>query len=232
MAIMTLGRTSKRQASMRPNLNVRVNLAAWYRYRIGVTNISGGCSSWADQSGNMNALLQGTAANRPTVRSDGALVFDGIAQYLQATFTLSQPLSIYLAFNQLSWTVGDAIFDGATAAVKLTQATASPGLAANAASALTTDTTIGVNQNGVIAFVANSTSSVYQAAGGAASVITSGDAGTNNAGGLTLGALQAPSNYGNIAVYEMIAYSVAHDAPTRLQIMRYLGRIAQVGGIT
>lgn len=230
MAIMTLGRSSKRGA-MRHGLNVRVNMAAWYRYRIGITNISGACSSWADQSGNMRPLVQASSTLQPLVRSDGALVFDGVNDYLQAAFTLVQPFSVYLAFNQITWTSGDAIFDGVTAATKVTQAGSSPGLAANAGSALSTDTTIGVNTNGVIAFVANSTSSVYQAAGGAASVTTTGDAGANNAGGITLGALQAPSNYGNIAVYEMIVYSVAHDATTRLQIMRYLGRIAQVGGI-
>lgn len=224
--------TPSKKMSKRPNLNPRVNLAAWYRYRIGMTNVSGACSSWADQSGNTRPLLQATASARPTILSDGSLSFDGIAQYMQATFTLVQPCTIYLAFQQLSWTSGDGVLDGATGATKVTQHTGSPKLAMDGGSALADDATIALNVPGAIACVFNSTSSVYQAAGGAASVTTTGDASTNNPGGITLGALQAPGNFGNIRVYEMCVYSVAHDAPTRLQVLRYLGRIANVGGIT
>lgn len=216
---------------MHANLPVRVNLAAWYRYHIGITNISGAASAWADQSGNMRPLLQATAADRPVVNSDGSLTFDGVSDFMQATFTLAQPLTVYIAFQQLTWTSGDVVFDGATATCKVGQLTASPGLGANAGSALTVDNTIGLSGNGVLCFVANGASSVYQAAGGAASVTTSGNANTNGMGGITLGSSRSPANFGNIAVYEMAAYSVAHDTPTRLAIMRYFGRIAQVGGI-
>lgn len=217
---------------MGANLSIRVSQQAWYRYRIGLTNINGACSSWADQSGNMRPLVQATAAARPTILSDGSLSFDGSNDALAAAFTLSQPYTIYLAFQQLTWTSGDVVFDGSTGTVKVSQATGSPGLTANAGSSLTNSTTIALNQPGVIAFVGNSTSSVYQAAGGAASVTTTGDAGTNNAGGLTLGSDRSGANFANIRVYEMIAYSVAHDATQRLQVMRYLGRICQCGGIT
>ena len=233
MPVVQSGSRSIRVArAMGQNLNVRVNMAAWYRFRTGVTNISGACSSWADQSGNMRHLLQATAASRPAVNSDGSLTFDGVNDYLQATFTLVQPCTIYLGFQQLTWTSGDALFDGATGVAKVTQKTSSPQLALDAGSALSNDSTIALNTRGAIACVLNSTSSVYQAAGGAASVTTTGDASTGNPGGITLGALQAPGNYGNITVYEMIVYSVAHDAATRLQILRYMGRIAHVGGIT
>lgn len=220
-----------RKVSQRPNLNERINLAAWYRYRIGLTNISGACSAWADQSGNMRPLLQATAASRPTINSDGSLTFDGVDDVLAATFTLAQPLTFYIAFQQLSWTSTDVILDGVTATVKLSQETASPGIIANAGSALAVDNTIKVGSNGVACFVANSTSSVYQAGGGAASVTTSGDASTNAAGGITLGASRTPDKWANIRVYELAAYSVAHDATTRLRVMRYLSRVAQVGGI-
>lgn len=220
-----------RKVSQRPNLNERVNLAAWYRYRIGLTNISGAASVWADQSGNTRPLLQTTAGNRPAVNSDGSLTFDGTNDYMQATFTLAQPLTIYLAFQQLSWTSTDVIVDGVTGTVKLSQETASPGIIANAGSALTVSNTALVGSNAVACFVANGTSSVYQVGGGAASVTTSGDAGANAAGGITLGASRTPDKYANIRVMEMAVYSVAHDATTRLRVMRYFGRIAQVGGI-
>lgn len=221
-----------RNVSVHRNLTFRVNLAAWYRYRIGLTNISGACSSWADQSGNTRPLLQATAANRPTINSDASLTFNGTTHSMAAAFTLIQPCSIYLAFQQLTWTSGDVIFDGSSGTVKVSQATTSSGLTANAGSSLSNNTTIALTTNGVACFVANSTSSVYQAAGGAASVTVTGDANTNNPGGITLGADRTPANNANIRVYEMLVYSVAHDAATRLQILRYLGRIANVGGVT
>lgn len=208
-----------------------VNLAAWYRYRIGVTSISGVCSQWADQSGAMRHLVQATADSRPAVNSDGSLTFDGTDDYLQATFTLVQPCTIYLAYRQLASTSGDIIFDGATANCRLAQSTAN-AITISAGSSLSDSTTIGIGANGITACVFDSTDSVMQNAGGAASSTTTGDASTNDPGGITLGAARTPANYANIRVYEMAVYSEAHDATTRLAIMRYLGRIASVGGIT
>ena len=56
------------------------NLLAAYDARVGVTNVSGACSAWADQSGNGFHATQGTAGNRPTISTaDGfpSLLFDG-----------------------------------------------------------------------------------------------------------------------------------------------------------
>jgi hypothetical protein len=222
----------KKRFSGHRNIPYRVNLAAWYRNKIGIINVNGACSQWQDQSGNMRHLLQATAANRPTIGSGGAIRFNGTDQSMAATFTLAQPLTIYLAFRQVSWTSGDVIFDGVTGTVKVSQATGTPGLTANAGSSLSNSTTIPVSQQlGVLCFVANGANSVYQSAGGAQAVTITGDAGANSAGGITLGCDRSSANFANIAVREMAVYSVAHDANTRLQIMRYMGRIADVGGI-
>lgn len=228
MAIMTLGR----KAGMRPNLPVRVSLAAWYRYRIAVTNINGAASAWADQSGNMRPLLQATATNRPSVLSDGSILFDGSDNYMQATFTLAQPFTVYLAFQPVTHTNNDVIFDGVTATTTLSQDTTTGTYDINAGTALAYTGTIVAGTNGVIATVFNTTTSVIQGANGAASTTVEGDANTNDAGGITLGASRTPGSYSNIRVFEMAVYSVAHDAQTRLNILRYMGRIAQVGGIT
>ncbi len=61
------------------------NLLAAYDARVGVTNVSGACSAWADQSGNGFHGTQGTAANRPTITTaDGyaSLLFDGADDWL------------------------------------------------------------------------------------------------------------------------------------------------------
>lgn len=232
MAIMTLGRSKNPKMGFKHQLPVRVNLAAWYRYKVAVTNINGAASAWADQSGNNRPLLQATALARPAIRSDGALVFDGVNDAMAAAFTLSQPLTIAMAFQQISWTSGDILIDGSTGTVKVSQATGTPGLTANAGSSLANNTTIPLTSPGAFVFVASGTSSVYQAAGGAASVTVSGDANTNNAGGITLGSDRSGGNFANIAVYEVVAYSVALGAQDRINLLRYLSRIAHFGGVT
>lgn len=56
------------------------NLLAAWDARVGVTDVSGACSAWADQSGNGKHATQGTAGNRPAISTaDGyaSLLFDG-----------------------------------------------------------------------------------------------------------------------------------------------------------
>ena len=61
------------------------NLLAAWDARVGVTNVSGACSAWADQSGNGKHATQGTAGSRPLISTaDGyaSLLFDGTADTL------------------------------------------------------------------------------------------------------------------------------------------------------
>lgn len=223
----------RRRAGAMHNIPYRVNLAAWYRYRQGLTNVSGKVSSWGDSSNNSRPLLQATAANRPTLLSDGTVLFDGTDDYLQATFTLAQPFTIYATLQQVTWTSGDIVFDGVTGTTKLTQTASTPELTLDGGTALSASSTIPVAPKwGVFAAVFNGTSGVYQAGGGAAAASVTGDAGAGTAGGFTLGASRAPGSYANIAVREVAIFSVAHDAPTRLQMLRYMQRVGQsLGGV-
>lgn len=214
------------------NIPITPNLAAWYRYRRGITNTSGGVSSWADASGRQRPLLQATSAIRPTMMSDGTLLFDGVGDYMQAAFTLIQPFTVFMLFQQVTWTSGDVIFDGATGTTKVTQTASTPELTLDGGSALSASNTIPVGKFGVMACVFNGATSRLRAAGGGPTVSVTGNAGSNNPGGITIGATRTPGNYSNIMVREIAIYSVAQDATTRLQILRYLGRLgASVGGI-
>jgi len=61
------------------------NLLAAWDARAGVTNVSGACSAWADQSGNGFHATQGTAGSRPTISTaDGhpSLLFNGSSAFL------------------------------------------------------------------------------------------------------------------------------------------------------
>lgn len=75
-------------------------LLAAYDARAGVTNVSGACSAWADQSGNGWHASQGTAASRPTITTaDGyaSLYFDGTNDSLINTgiTAVAGPRTIY-----------------------------------------------------------------------------------------------------------------------------------------
>lgn len=228
MTIATAARSIKGTNDMVP---IRVNLAAWYRFRRGLTNQSG-CSSWADMSGNSRPLLQATASLRPALLASGELVFDGASHTMAAAFTLAQPCTIYMLFRQITWTSGDIILDGNTGTAKLTQSSGTQGIVANAGSALSAGTAIGLNSYGISCVVWNSTTSVYQSAGGGPSVTITGDANTNTPGGITVGSDRSGTNPANIGVREVCVFTGAHDATTRLSIIRYLGRVAgTVGGI-
>ena len=213
------------------NIPIRASLAAWYRLGKGVTNVAGLCSSWYDYSGNQRPLLQATAGNRPSINSDGSLTFDGVDNYMQATFALVQAFTVYLAFMPLGDTNNDVVFDGVTGTTTLSQDTSAGTYDINAGTALAYTGTILANTKAVIGCVFNSTASVIQAGNGAATETVTGAANTNNAGGITLGASQAPGSYSNIRVYEMAVFSAAHDAAQRLQMLRYMARVAQVGGV-
>ena len=76
---------SNRYAGGAPLTLPTTNLLAAYDARVGVTNVAGACSAWADQSGNGWHASQGMAGSRPTITTTGgfaSLQFDGTADFL------------------------------------------------------------------------------------------------------------------------------------------------------
>ncbi len=204
-----------------------LNPAAWFRFQQGVTSVAGLVSQWADQSGNGRHLLQATGSAQPALQADGSLLFDGVAQAMATSgFTFSQPLTIYLLAQQVTWTNLDLVFDGLTGAVQLRQNTTTPSVTLNAGSLLGDNSGWALNTYAAITCVFNGVSSALQINTGAP---MTGDAGANNAGGFTLGSSRAASTFSNIKVKEVIPYPAAHDAATRAAVISYL---ATVGGIS
>ena len=208
-----------------PLTPVPANLAAWFRFGVGITVTGAGVSTWADQSGNGRDLLQGTDTNRPALQTDGSILFDGVDNFLQTGgFTLDQPETFYLLCNQITWTNNDTFCDGVGGASAILQSSVSPNVVAAAGTASAEiATTLGAYQ--VFTAVFNGASGSLQVNNSAGTVE---NLGTGNAGGLTLGATRAPGNFANIRVKEVILYSAAHNAATRSRVIRYL---SQVGGV-
>lgn len=194
--------------------------AAYYKYNTGVA-----VSQWDDQSGNARHLTQGVALNQPTIAGDGALLFDGAAQFMQtAGFTLNQPYTIYLRAKQVTWTANDRIVDGVAAASRLFQVTATPSVSLNAGGgAAAANTNWAVNTYASVCFVVNGASSSILVD---ATTETTGNPGTNNPGGITLAAANTGlANWANIQVKEVAVFTSAHDADTRARVNAYLGTL-------
>lgn len=201
--------------------------AAWFRFNTGITVTGAGVSSWADQSGNGRDLLQGTDTNRPALEVDGSILFDGVDNFMKCdAFTLDQPETIYMLFQQVTW-VGDRVYlDGDTAlsAYLHTFVGASPDIAVNAGGVggdvLTSGMTVG--QYGVLSAVANGAGSTIQVNN---KIRDTGDAGAQNAGGCTLGSAADGTINGNIQVKEVALYPAAQYGAVNYRLRRYLGRV-------
>ena len=149
-----------------------------------------------------------------------SLLFDGAAHYMKtAPFTLNQPETIFLVGKQVSWSANARIFDGnAENLGTLYQQPGTPKMSLYAGATLA-DVSLAIGTTGVVATVINGASSSIQVNQGAA---VSGNAGSANLGGITLGASGVAAGFGNIQTYELLAYSAALDAATRANIIRAL----------
>jgi hypothetical protein len=224
------GTFCKRTMQKRPGYIVPsdlTNLAAWYQFNTGITEAGQGVSQWDDQSGNGRHLKQGTDGSRPVKQSDGSILFNGSDEHLQTdAFTFDQPATVYWLGKQVTWTDTDRLWDGISATFALFQNTASPQLRVNAGAGLGNISGPAIDTYGVVSVVLNGASSVLQLNN---SSTVSGNAGTNNAGGFTLGSgvvTGTPALFSNSQVKEVLLYSEAHNAETRTKVISYLNRVA------
>lgn len=201
--------------------------AAWFRFGTGITVTGAGVSTWADQSGNGRDLLQAVDAARPPKQADGSILFDGVAQFLKCnTFTLNQPETIYLLAKQITWAVNEAICDGNTVNTgRIFNTTASPTISLQAGSTTNANSDFVLGAYAVVVAVFNGAASVLQINNGA---VSSGNPGSGNMAGFTLGAAGDNSVLTNIQVKEVIIFSTAHDADTRTRIIRYLAAVGSL----
>lgn len=172
------------------------------------TLTSGTLTTWSDIYGGANNITQGTAGNRPTINQDArgtgrhGVLFDGAGDNLKGTFTLNQPCTIGIYYKSVvvgNLVTNDIIFDGAATLAALVSAADVANVIVNFAVSATTSavspTANGTYERWII--VANGASSVVYKNG---TSVFSGQIGTNNPGGLTLGALRDGTRSTNIEV--------------------------------
>lgn len=209
------------------------NLRSWHRASLGVTNSSGKCSAWADQSGandtNRN-FSQSTSGNRPTITASNdyfagrpTLDFDGTDDWMASgtwSSSYSQPVTIYavvrasdLAYRYLFDATGTnprvALFDNTTGFELYAGASASGG-------------TWEKDKTYILAMVVDNTNSAIYANQYSTAAAT-GTASTNALASMTLGARYSQDNCFKGSIAELITYSGAHNSTTRQTVMQALG---------
>lgn len=156
-----------------------------------------------DKSGNANHAIMGTAALRPILRQDTGgkyyLEFDGVDDYLRATFTIAQPWDRVSALRQTTWTSGDFLFGGVTAnAGVLFETGATPQINIFDGTVGPASTGLAVGANGVITERHDGLNSRL-AVNNAAYVV--GNTGITLPGGLTIAATTTGGSAANIRFY-------------------------------
>lgn len=190
-------------------------------------NLSAGAvAAWPDSSGKAHPLAQATGTKQPIMAVDSTLsnyptvIFDGADDYMDATFTLVQPYSVLLVWKNVTLGltgVHDVCFDGKTGVDAFLTDTAQSVMFCGAAM-----TNLRKEADGVFNYasiIVNGASSIIRTTGVQRSAT---NAGGNNPGGVTLGALSGGTRSTNIAVGRMIMFSGALAGAELLAAESYL----------
>lgn len=175
------------------------------------TTVATGVSNWI---GTINGrdMAQAVGGSQPAlgIDADGRAIitFDGAAHNLKtANFTYGQPVTLFFVGRSVSWTINDGILDGNSVnSGVVAQLTSTPNIAcyAGTTSSLNGDYAIGVNS--VLTIVINGANSRLQVNKNTA---VTGNFGSKNMNGFTLGARGDGTFPANIVAYDMILYSAA-----------------------
>jgi len=169
-----------------------------------------------DDSGNARDLVQATAANQPQIMAAGVILtgangkpcarFDGSNDYLQtAAFTLSNPLTYFAVFNQLTWTANDKLFDGRTVNLAyMTQRLTTPNITISQSTTHIVNSSLAVNTWAMTTSVSDTSSSGIAVNDGAEST---GTLGATAMGGVTVGSGGNAANFANMEFSEFVVYA-------------------------
>jgi len=182
-------------------------------------------TSFAESANGATVTLNGSA-QLIGATSANTLLFNGVDSFLKtAPFTLNQPTTVYFLGRQVTWTSSMIIYDGdAVNSGVLQQTASSPQIRAFAGSG---SATISPNLGAyaVVSTVFNGAASVLQL--NLDSPVT-GNFGSANMGGFTLGRNGLSGAFSNIQCKEVLIYNSAHDANQRAAVIAYLNMVNQL----
>lgn len=184
---------------------------------------------WEDLSGAGNNVTQGTSTKKPTLKlaiqnGQNVVRFDGVDDFLKATFTLNQPHTRLAVLRDLSAANATVVaIDGATVSTAYF-VTVSSRWRLYAGAYLIDPTDTPDNAFHVLRGTFNGASSVIALDGGAKAT---GDTGAANPGGIFLGGAADNTVEMNVDMAEVLEYSSALSDTDVTALLSYLkGRYA------
>lgn len=200
------------------------NTVANYQAGVGLTNIGGNATAWANQIGIAGPLVGHGAGGGPTINADGSILFNGIDQYANAAFVLNKPVSIYLVVTPIAWVNGDFIYDGLAGPYTggLRQIPAIPQLTAmgdglNVKTITTPGPANGIK--GVVTSILNGAASTLQLN---QSAPVAGDTGLTAMAGFVLGCAGNLTAFANFTAHEVMIRQIADSAAYATNIIMLL----------
>lgn len=201
------------------------NKIVQYQPGVGVTDISGEMSAWADQSGNAHTLNDNGSSRRPDIITNGgpdgtkdSYRYNGTTDGMSTgAFTWVQPSTIYIVFKPITWTVNKIIIAGQNSDIDLISQGLTPEYEFAAPSATAENLGISLGDWHVLAWVQNGSSSKYLLDDG--SIITI-NPGTNGMDGLRVGR-KGGGYENNVEISDIVGYDVAHDDATLASAVQF-----------
>lgn len=201
-----------------------------------VTN-GGTVQQWNDISGNNHHISQATSSKRPVyntgqINGKPGVTFDGVDDFLKATFTFTRPNTIYMVCKNITMTINDLLCDGATQThMRFSQVSSSPAtLRVTATGGVNLDSTTGVVSGAWQQYECQwATDGVNSGelfkVNNEADHTAPTSALTGNADGFTLAADGTGAANANIQVAHVIGYQAIPSASDRAAIWNYLNAI-------
>ncbi len=191
---------------------------------------TGALASWTDLSGNGNHLLQATGAAQPIntasqLNGKAAVIFDGVDDFMQASFTLVQPEEVWVVYRSDTWELRGCISDGYNRiSMLLDEFDTSPKIRIYDGASVYSTYSLGAYH------VARA---LYNGASSELSIdnetpVTGDAANVTDADGLTLGSRGINDNYfNNVGIAEAFILTAASTPTEKTEIYAYLN--AQYG---
>jgi hypothetical protein len=212
----------------RPERFRGAGLAIWLLADSTFITIGTGVSQWTDASGNGNNLTQATGANQPAyiasaVNGKPAVRFDGAGDFLgPKAFTWNQPEHLTLVYKSIvigAASAHDAICDGNATGNSVVLSDTGTHYSIAAGVTLTDAEFVNNTTYGYTMHLFNGASSRIEVN---RTVKASGNAGSNNAGGFTLGALPDGTRSTNVEVAEVIGYRADLSTSQSMRLSGYV----------
>lgn len=193
-------------------------------------------TKWDNQNGIAGDLTAGTGTNRrPTLITNGnpagdgdSIQFDGINNNLiSGAFTWVQPCTVYIVVKEVTWTSADDWFDGfAVISMMVQQQVTTPDIGIFAGNIAAINGDLAIGDWGIACAVYDGASSSLRINN---NTKTTGNPGTADPGGLTLGSRGNGQNESNIEVVRFLGYDTsAHSDAEQDQNITALNNIYSV----